>query len=182
MSDQVSSDQVRSDRAGSEPTPPRRSRFFTAGRIAVIAALLGAVIFVCVNIISSQVLRSARVDLTQQHLYSLSQGTKTLVGEIKEPLRFRLFQSSALTKQAPQLAAFAARVRAMLDAYVAASNGRIILEVIDPRPFSEDEDRAVAYGIQSFQGTGGEQLFFGLAATNSTTGRSTISVFAPDRE
>ena len=70
----------------------------------------------------------------------------------------------------------------MLDAYVAASNGHIVLEVIDPRPFSEDEDRAVAYGIQSFQGTGGEQLFFGLAATNSTTGRSTINVFAPDRE
>ena len=127
-------------------------------------------------------LRSARIDLTQQHLYSLSQGTRTLLGEIKEPLRFRLFMSSALTKQAPQLAAFAARVRALLDAYVAASNGRIILEVVDPRPFSEDEDRAVAYGIQSFQGAGGEQLFFGLAATNSTTGRSTISVFAPDRE
>jgi ABC-type uncharacterized transport system involved in gliding motility auxiliary subunit len=170
-SDQVSSDQPKSGRPG-----------LSAGRIAVIAALLGAVIFVCVNIISSQVLRSTRVDLTQQHLYSLSQGTKTLLGELKEPLRFRLFLSSALTKQAPQLAAFAARVRAMLDAYVADSNGHIILEVVDPRPFSEDEDRAVAYGIQSFQGAGGENLFFGLAATNSTTGRTTISVFSPDRE
>jgi ABC-type uncharacterized transport system involved in gliding motility auxiliary subunit len=186
MSDQAKSDQVNSDPPNSgrpEPARPASRRAgFSAGRIAAIAALLGAVIFVCVNIISSQVLRSARIDLTQQHLYSLSQGTRTLLGEIREPVRFRLFMSSALTKQAPQLAAFAARVRALLDAYVAASNGRIILEVIDPRPFSEDEDRAVAYGIQSFQGTGGEQLFFGLAATNSTTGRSTISVFAPDRE
>src|SRR5271170_263000 len=186
MSDQIKSDQVKSERPNSgQPGPARPAAGrtgFSAGRIAAIAALLGAVVFVCVNIISSQVLRSARIDLTQQHLYSLSQGTRTLLGEIKEPLRFRVFMSSALTKQAPQLAAFAARVRALLDAYVAASNGRIILEVIDPRPFSEDEDRAVAYGIQSFQGTGGEQLFFGLAATNSTTGRSTISVFAPDRE
>ena len=139
--------------------------------MAAIAAVLGAVIFVCINIISAQVLRCARVDLTQQHLYSLSQRTRTLLGELKEPLRFRLFMSCGLTKQAPQLAAFAGRVRAMLDAYVAASNGHIVLEVIDPRPFSEDEDRAVAFGIQSFQGTGGEQLFFGLAATNSTTGR-----------
>jgi ABC-type uncharacterized transport system involved in gliding motility auxiliary subunit len=176
MSDQPGSDQAGSDQPKSGPSG------FSAGRIAVIAALLGAIIFVCVNIISSQVLRSTRVDLTQQHLYSLSQGTKTLLGEIQEPLRFRLFLSSALTKQAPQLAAFAARVRAMLDAYVADSNGHIILEVVDPRPFSEDEDRAVAYGIQSFQGAGGENLFFGLAATNSTTGRTTISVFAPDRE
>src|SRR6516165_1739130 len=182
MSDQVKSDQPNSGRPEASGPRPASGRGFSAGRIAAIAALLGAVIFVCINIISAQVLRTARVDLTQQHLYSLSQGTRSLLGEIKEPLRFRMFMSSALTKQAPQLAAFAARVRAMLDAYVAASNGHIVLEVIDPRPFSEDEDRAVAYGIQSFQGTGGEQLFFGLAATNSTTGRSTINVFAPDRE
>ncbi len=183
MSDQVKSDQPNSGRPeAAGPRPASARARFSAGRIAAIAALLGAVIFVCINIISSQVLRAARVDLTQQRLYSLSQGTRTLLGEIKEPLRFRMFMSSALTKQAPQLAAFAARVRTLLDAYVAASNGHIILEVIDPRPFSEDEDRAVAYGIQSFQGTGGEQLFFGLAATNSTTGRSTINVFAPDRE
>jgi ABC-type uncharacterized transport system involved in gliding motility auxiliary subunit len=181
MPDQTTSDQANAGRRNSGR--PRAGRTgYSTGRIAVIAALLGAVIFVCVNIISSQVLQNSRIDLTQQHLYSLSQGTRTLLGEIKEPLRFRMFMSSALTKQAPQLAAFAARVRALLDAYVAASNGRIVLEVIDPRPFSEDEDRAVAYGIQSFQGTGGEQLFFGLAATNSTTGRATISVFTPDRE
>jgi ABC-type uncharacterized transport system involved in gliding motility auxiliary subunit len=180
-SDQTASDQANADRRNSDQPRAGQTRFST-GRIAAIAALLGAVIFVCVNIISSQVLQNSRIDLTQQHLYSLSQGTRTLLGEIKEPLRFRMFMSSALTKQAPQLAAFAARVRALLDAYVAASNGRIVLEVIDPRPFSEDEDRAVAYGIQTFQGTGGEQLFFGLAATNSTTGRATISVFTPDRE
>ena len=174
---------VKSEAARREPSGERERRGrLTAGRMAAIAALLGAVIFVCVNIMSAQLLRSERIDLTQQHLYSLSQGTRTLLGDLNEPLRFRLFLSSGLTKQAPQLAAFAGRVRAMLDAYVAASNGHIVLEVIDPRPFSEDEDRAVAYGIQSFQGAGGEQLFFGLAATNSTTGRSTINVFAPDRE
>ena len=73
-------------------------------------------------------------------------------------------------------------MRTLLDAYVAASKGNIILEVVDPRPFSEEEDRAVAFGIDGFTGTNGEQLFFGLAATNSTTGRATITVFAPDRE
>ncbi|MBV9968896.1 MAG: GldG family protein [Xanthobacteraceae bacterium] len=178
MSDSVNS---ATPRAEASAERDRRGRL-TAGRMAAIAALLGAIIFMCVNIVSSQLLGSSRVDLTQQHLYSLSQGTRTLLGELNEPLRFRLFLSGGLTKQAPQLAAFAGRVRSMLDAYVAASNGHIVLEVIDPRPFSEDEDRAVAYGIQSFQGTGGEQLFFGLAATNSTTGRATINVFAPDRE
>jgi ABC-type uncharacterized transport system involved in gliding motility auxiliary subunit len=170
-----------SDQTSNQTSAARPTRA-TTGRIAIAAALLGAVIFVCVNLVSAQVLRSARVDFTEQHLYSLSQGTRALLADLKEPVRFRMFMSSELTKQAPQLAAFAARVRALLDAYVAASNGHIILEVIDPRPFSEDEDRAVAFGIDGFTGAGGERLFFGLAATNSTTGNATIAAFSPDRE
>jgi ABC-type uncharacterized transport system involved in gliding motility auxiliary subunit len=171
-----------SNQTTSGQTQPAASKSSMTGRIALIAALLGAVIFVCLNIVSAQVFRNARVDLTEQHLYSLSQGTRTMLAELKEPVRFRLFMSSGLTKQAPQLAAFAARVRSLLDSYVAAAKGNIVLEVIDPRPFSEEEDRAVAFGIDGFTGTGGERLFFGLAATNSTTGRATIGVFAPDRE
>jgi gliding motility-associatede transport system auxiliary component len=166
----------------SNQTKPETRKPPTTGRIALIAALLGAVIFVCLNIFSAQVFRNARLDLTQQHLYSLSQGTRTLLGELREPVRFRFFMSSGLTKQAPQLAAFAGRVRSLLDSYVAAAKGSVILEVIDPRPFSEEEDRAVAFGIDGFPGANGERLFFGLAATNSTTGQSTIRAFAPDRE
>jgi ABC-type uncharacterized transport system involved in gliding motility auxiliary subunit len=166
----------------SDHTQPETRKPFATGRIALIAALLGTVIFVCLNIVSAQIFRDTRVDLTQQHLYSLSQGTRSLLGELKEPVRFRLFMSSGLTKQAPQLAAFAGRVRSLLDSYASAAKGNIILEVIDPKPFSEEEDRAVAFGIDGFTGIGGERLFFGLAATNSTTGKATIGVFAPDRE
>lgn len=174
------SKQPGSSRADPQASAPRRA--LNPGRIAVVAALLGAVVFVCVNLVSAQTLRSARLDLTDQRLFSLSDGTRRLLGDLKEPVRFRLFMSSALTKQAPQLAAFAARVRSLLDAYVAAGKGNIVLEVIDPRPFSEDEDRAVAYGIEGFTGTGGERLFFGLAATDTTTGRGVIRAFTPDRE
>src|SRR6202142_1167667 len=187
MSDPASSNPPPSSGRPSSDHPssgrPSSSRPASAtGRIAIAAALLGAVIFVCVNLISAQVLGSVRLDFTQQHLYSLSQGTRSLLADLKEPVRFRMFMSSELTRQAPQLAAFAERVRSLLDAYVAASNGHIVLEVIDPRPFSEDEDRAVAFGIDSFTGTNGERLFFGLAATNSTTGTANIGVFSPDRE
>jgi ABC-type uncharacterized transport system involved in gliding motility auxiliary subunit len=166
----------------SDQIQPQTRKPPATGRIALVAALLGAVVFVCINIVSAQIFRDTRLDLTEQHLYSLSQGTRTLLGELTEPVRFRLFMSSGLTKQAPQLAAFAGRVRSLLDSYAAAAKGNIILEVIDPKPFSEEEDRAVAFGIDGFTGVGGERLFFGLAATNSTTGRATISVFAPDRE
>ncbi len=166
----------------SPSNPQNESSALTGGRIAAGAAILGALVFICVNLVSGQLLRSARIDLTQQHLYSLSQGTRSLLGDLKEPVRFRLFFSSALTKQAPQLAAFAERVRTLLDAYVAAAKGNILLEVIDPRPFSEEEDRAVAFGVDGMPGAGGERLFFGLAATDSTTGRGLIRLFSPERE
>ncbi|MCC2097986.1 MAG: GldG family protein [Hyphomicrobiales bacterium] len=163
------------------PKPASR-KGISSGWLAIIGAVLAAVIFGCVNLMSSALFKSDRVDLTQQHLFSLSEGTKTLVGSIKEPIRFRFFMSSKLTKEAPQLAAFAQRVRAMLDAYVASSHGKIVLEVVDPKPFSEDEDRAVAFGITPYRASGGDQVFFGLAVTDSTDGSATIKTFSPERE
>jgi ABC-type uncharacterized transport system involved in gliding motility auxiliary subunit len=154
----------------------------TTGRMVLIGAVLAAVIFGCLNIVSAHVFRSARIDLTEQRLYSLSAGTKQLLGEITEPVRFRYFLSSGLTKEAPQLAAFSTRLRSMLDAYVAGSNGKIILEIIDPRPYSEEEDRAVAFGVSPIRSSTGDRMFFGLAATNSTDGRAVIGSFSPDRE
>lgn len=157
------------------------NRFHT-GRLVLVAAVLAAVIFVCVNIISAHLFRSARIDLTQQNLYSLSAGTKQLLGEIQEPVRFRFFMSSGLTKEAPQLAAFSQRLRSMLDSYVAGSNGKIIIETIDPKPYSEEEDRAVAFGVSPIRSQSGDRMFFGLAATNSTDGKAVIGSFSPERE
>ena len=153
-----------------------------SGWLAILGAILAAIIFGAINLMSSNVFSSNRIDLTQQKLFSLSEGTKQLVGQINEPIRFRFFLSSQLTKEAPQLAAFAQRVRTMLDAYVAASNGKIVLELVDPKPFSEDEDRAVAFGISPYRASTGDRVFFGLAATNSTDGSATIKAFVPERE
>src|SRR5258708_37925391 len=154
-----------SDQHSDHIQPEARSPFATGG-IALIAALLGAVVSVSLNIVSAQIFRTARVDLTEQPLYSPSQGPRSLLGELKEPVRFRLFMSSGLTKQAPQLAAFAGRVRSLLDSYAAAANGNIILEVIDPKPFSQGEDRAVAFRIDGFTGIGRPGLFFAPAPPN----------------
>ena len=74
---------------------------------------------------------------------------------------------------------YAARVREFLEEVTARAGGKIRLQVIDPQPFSEDEDRAAEAGLQPLQagdGTGGS-LYFGLAGTNSTDGRSAIPSF-----
>jgi len=164
------------------PAPSIPEGTHSTGYLVLIAAVLAAVVFGSINMLSSATFRSARADLTSQKLYSLSNGTKMLLGTIQEPLRFRFFLSSQMTKEAPQLAAFAQRVRSLLDAYAAASNGKIVLEVIDPRPFSEEEDRAVALGVSQYRASSGDRVFFGLAATNSTDGKATIATFTPERE
>ena len=78
---------------------------------------------------------------------------------------------------------YAARVREFFEEVTARSGGKIRLQVIDPQPFSEDEDRAAEAGLNrcNWDG-GGDSVYFGLAGTNSTDGRSVIPSFAPDRE
>ncbi len=75
---------------------------------------------------------------------------------------------------------YAARVREFLEEIAARSGGKIHLRVIDPQPFSDDEDHAAEAGLQSLQvGAAGDALYFGLAGTNSTDGRSVIPFFSP---
>lgn len=145
--------------------------------------VLAIILFLAVNVFSSNMFRTTRADLTSQSLFSLTDGTRELVANLDEPLHLRLFLSNALLQSAPQLASYANRVQAMLQTYANLSGGKITLEVINPEPFSDEEDRAVGFGINRIRLAGAPQeLFFGLAATNSTNGTTNIPVFSPDRE
>jgi ABC-type uncharacterized transport system involved in gliding motility auxiliary subunit len=143
-----------------------------------------AVLFLGVVMLSNLGLRGMRLDLTQNRLYTLSPGTKQVLGELKEPINlYFYFSRDAAAKQSPLIMPYATRVREFLEELAARSGGKIRLQAIDPQPFSEDEDRATEAGLQSLQtGAGGETLYFGLAGTNSTDGRSVIPNFQPDRE
>src|SRR6202161_3548896 len=128
-------------------------------------------------------LRGMRVDLTQNRLYTLSPGTRQVLAELNEPVNlYFYFSREAAAKQAPLLMPYATRVREFLDEVAARSRGKIRLRVIDPQPFSEDEDHATEVGLQSLQSGSGDPLYFGLAGTNSTDGRSAIPTFQADRE
>jgi len=153
-------------------------KLLTGSALAVLAVLLVAVILVC-----NALFRGARLDLTQSHLYSLSTGTKNILSSLDEPIHLYLFYSDKGTQNLPQLRTYAQRVREMLGEMSARAGGKIKLDVIDPLPFSEDEDRATSFGLQAIPtGQGGETIFFGLAGTNSTNGKSVIPFLQPDKE
>jgi ABC-type uncharacterized transport system involved in gliding motility auxiliary subunit len=157
----------------------QRTGFGIGGLLAL------AVLFLGVVMLSNLALRGMRLDLTQNRLFTLTPGTKQVLGEIKEPINlYFYFSRDAAAKQSPLIMPYAARVREFLEEVTARAGGKIRLQVIDPQPFSEDEDRAAEAGLQPLpggDGTGGS-LYFGLAGTNSTDGRSAIPDFTPDRE
>jgi ABC-type uncharacterized transport system involved in gliding motility auxiliary subunit len=147
------------------------------------ALVVLAVLFVAVMLLVNVVFRGARADLTQNHLYTLSEGTKKIINSIDEPINLYLYFSDKGSQDLPQLRTYYTRVREMLEEMTSRSGGKIKLELIDPLPFSEDEDRASSLGLQAVPGgAGGEKIYFGLAGTNSTNGQSSIPFFQPDKE
>ncbi len=165
-------------------TLPSGIRGFFVSRRAVAAAALAciALMLVSVNVIAARFF-TGRLDLTGERLYTLSSGTKRTLSKIDEPITLRFYYSTRLADEVPSYGVYAQRVRELLDQYVAAAKGKIRLEVYNPQPFSDVEDRAVAFGLQAVPlNAGGEQVYFGLAATNSTDDQQVIAFFQPERE
>jgi ABC-type uncharacterized transport system involved in gliding motility auxiliary subunit len=150
---------------------------------AAIALLCAVALLVGINVIADKTLRAERIDLTEQKLYTLSDASKSTIAKIDEPLTFRFYFSKRLGDEIPTYALYANRVRELLQEYAALSQGKIRLEELDPEPYSAVEDRALAFGLQGVPiDQGGEQVYFGLAATNSTDDQQVIPFFQPERE
>jgi ABC-type uncharacterized transport system involved in gliding motility auxiliary subunit len=137
-------------------------------------AVIG-VLFIAIILLANLLLRGAQLDLTEGKLYTLSEGTKHIVSDLKEPVNLYLFFSENAASQIPEIRNYGVRVQELLEQLASRSNGKLTLKVIDPQPFSEEEDRATELGISSVPvSASGEKLYLGLAATNSTDGKETI--------
>ncbi|WP_342243117.1 GldG family protein [Pseudomonas sp. OTU5201] len=145
--------------------------------------LLIALAFLAFNMLAGLTLTNARVDLTEQKLYTISDGTKKILGEIDEPINLYFFYSDKTAKDLVVLRNYARRVEEMLKAYERAADGKIKLHIVDPEPFSEDEDKAAEFGLQAVPlQQGGDQVYFGLAGTNGVDDTQIIPFFPLDQE
>jgi ABC-type uncharacterized transport system involved in gliding motility auxiliary subunit len=155
----------------------------TLRRNSLIALGLAAILFVAVNMLAQVLFTGARLDLTKDKLFTLSPGTRAILGRIDEPVTLRYFFSERLGREIPAYAAYGKRVDDMLGEFAANARGRLIVERIDPQPFSDVEDRAVALGMQGVPiDQGGESVYFGLSGANSTDDKETIAFLQPERE
>ncbi|MBV9992976.1 MAG: Gldg family protein [Alphaproteobacteria bacterium] len=149
---------------------------------ALIAVALAVVIFVAINIAADNGLTTAKLDLTANGQFTLSQGTRNIVAGLKEPVTLKFYYSKQTAAEYAQTAQFAKRVRDLLSEYAASSHGKIVLEEVDPEPFTEAEDQATAAGITGAPTDSGDVVYFGLVGTNAVDGREVIPYFTAERE
>lgn len=160
-----------------------RSGSLSRRTLAWSGIVLAGIVFLSVNLISSIVLRNWQGDLTQDRLFTISDGTREILHGIDEPITVRLYFSKKLGEAAPSYASYFDRVRTLLEQYRDIAGGKLQLSILDPEPFSQAEDRAVAAGLTGTRlNAEGELGYFGLAATNATDNQQTIQFFSPDRE
>jgi len=153
-------------------------RLYTWSGLVIAVVLLFAV-----NLFSDAAVTSMRVDLTENRLYTLSEGTKNILVGLEEPITLRLFLSQKEATRLPGISNYTQRVRELLREYERQAGGAIKLLAIDPEPYSEDEDRADAYGVSGVPlDDAGAVLYFGLVGTNSTDDEEVIPFFSLDRE
>ena len=149
--------------------------------LGTLSLVLLALVFVAAVTANNALLTGLRIDLTEDNLYTVSPGTRNVLASIVEPINVYLFFSDSETADIAPLRNYANRVREMLEELEGASGGNLVLHVIDPVPFSEDEDRAAQFGLQPITLGLGQSLYFGLAATNSVGDEEVIEIFNPDR-
>lgn len=144
--------------------------------------LLGCV-FLGAIIVNNTYLQTVNVDLTSEKIYSLSKGSEQIAASVKEPITLYLFFSESTSNGMTVIRDYKVRVESLLKEYERLSKGKVRLQVIDPQPFSEAEDRAASFGLTAAStGVGQDTIYFGLAATNSLDDAMVIGFFDPQKE
>jgi ABC-type uncharacterized transport system involved in gliding motility auxiliary subunit len=152
-------------------------------RIYAIAALtLGVILFVSLNIAANIWITTAKLDLTENGQFTLAQGTRNIIAKIPEPITLKFYYSKKVAADYAQTDAYAKRVHDLLEEYAALSHGKIILQDVDPEPFTAAEDEATGNGLTGAPTDTGDTVYFGLVGTNRIDGKEVIPYFASERE
>ena len=150
--------------------------------LATLSIGLAVIFFLAFNALINTALTANRLDLTEDQLFTLSDGTKELLATIDEPIDVRLYYSKRFNEIGPDIARHSTRVSELLGEYERLSNGKVRVKVFDPEPFSPEEDLAVSDGLQGLPfDQSGERVYFGAAGTNSTDDSDAIGYLAPER-
>jgi len=155
-----------------------------------IRAIIGAVFILVITFsavsICQNIGKSLKVDITEQKLYTLSDGTKAILAKLNQPIKLKLYYAKTAALKGPDQIRYFNNyyefVKALLEQYAVEAKGMVDLVIIDPRPFSEDEAEALRYGLRRFSITEEENFFFGVVAQTQFGVEKVIPFFSPERQ
>ena len=84
-----------------------KSLFSSAGLVVIALALVFAVAVI-------SLLPGWRIDLTEDNLYSLSDGTRNIVTSLEHPIELMFFYSDSAIEDLPQIRSYGTRVQELL--------------------------------------------------------------------
>ena len=151
-----------------------------------ISIILSLICGVFIIYLGSGLLSRIKIDVTENNLYSLSDGSKKIIRKINKPLRMKLFYSKTAAQRGTEgIRAFNnyyQYIKDLLLEYQSLSRNNISLEFIDPRPDTEEEVDAIKYGLKKFQLSDAEKYFFGLVVINEVGHEEVIEFFDPSQQ
>lgn len=151
--------------------------------LSLTAIVFLIALFFGINIIAQNVFKGANLDLTADRLYTLSDGARAIARGVDERISLTYYFSSKAAVDNPTVMSHAQRVRELLEEFARESKGNIVLNVVSPEPYSDEEERAVRDGLEPIPVSAkGDVMFFGLVGTNTTTGKQVIPQFDPRGE
>jgi ABC-type uncharacterized transport system involved in gliding motility auxiliary subunit len=122
----------------------------------------------------------ARIDLTQGRLYTLSEGTRSVLGKLEAPVKLRLYFSQGAEVPLP-IKAYGRRVEDTLAEFRQAGRGKVLLEKLDPEPDSEAEDSAALEGVEAQVSGTGDKFYLGVSVSYADQ-KVALPALALDRE
>ncbi|MFW6158924.1 MAG: Gldg family protein, partial [Planctomycetota bacterium] len=151
-----------------------------------LAVVFIVIISICAALSASALLGRRRVDLTENNLYTLSEGTRNILGKLNRPITAKLYYSRSAAMKGPEqiryLNKYYLYVRDLLEEYEELSDGMIDLEVIDPGTYTEEEEEALDHGLKQEWIAEDESFFFGLVVQTETGKEKVIEFFDPSRQ
>jgi ABC-2 type transport system permease protein len=145
--------------------------------LIVVAILVG------VNVLGYYLLRGARFDVTENKQYTISDATKKVLRELKDPVHVEFFMSREVP---PILQARRDDIRDKLDEFVIASGGKFNLKYTDPGDDQAEKDRAQGLGVPEVElqvvekeQASSRKVFFGLVMNYREKSEAMPQVFDP---
>ena len=155
---------------------------FIIKKYFLISLVCTILIFLSFNFIINKINFNIGIDFTSTKTFTLSKGTKNVLSNIEEPLKIEFIYSRSLSKNIPIIQNYANQIEGLINRYVGLAKGKIEFQIIEPEPYSDEEDYVERFGVQGFPvDQEGSNVYFGLIATNTTDDTEIIPFFDPSK-